>query len=487
MTLVRKAASGAVWTIGTGVLARIVGLVGTLFITHHLAPSVMGEVASATILALTANWISHWGFNQYVIVKGEENADNLFHATVLHLTCGLAAITLVLTFESQFTEFLNAPNLGDYLPGMALSVAIKRLASIPDKLLMRDMRFKVVAIAGAAGEFTYIALAVGLVLTTDLGGQAIVIANIVQAIITSSIEIAAVGTSRWLTPKPWNWQRAREIFRFGTPLAIETVLSEAGRYWDKLLFARLFGPHHQGMYGLAYNLSDLPATYVGEHVATVLFPTMVQIEPEKRNALFCRACGLLALIVLPMAVGLASVADTLVKLLLPNEWQGVADFLVVVATVAIFRPLNAVISSLLMATERNRMLMLFELLKVILLLTGMWFLSRFGEVPAAAAIGLAMAIQAIGLVLVMATQGFPAGRLLVEFRGPAIAASMIVATVLGLRELFLHWEIAPLALQLATEIIGGALVYLLGVWIFARSALIRLIDVLKQQISKRPT
>ncbi len=485
MSLTRKAASGAAWSIGVGVLVRIVGLAGTLVITHFLAPAVMGEVAAATVLAFTANWMSHWGFNQYVVVKGGEHEDALFHVTVLHVTLGMLALAIVVLLVNPFAEIFNAPNLASYLPGMALVVAIRRVVSIPDKLLVRDMRFKLVALANGAGELTYVLLAVGLVVATDLGGQAIVVANIAQALVVACVEIPAAGLRRWLTPKRWSWSRVREILLFGAPLGVETLLSEAGRYWDKLMFARLFGPHDTGMYSLAFNLSDLPATYVGEHVATALFPTMVQIAPERRNQVFAEASGLLALVVVPMAVGLASVADTLVKVILAPAWQGVADFLVVLAAIAIFRPLNSVIASLLIATERNWTLMSFEVLRITVLFGGMWYLSRFGEVAAAGAVGLAMAAQSAGILAVMTRQGFPALKFFAELRGPVIASTFIVVAVWGVGELFEGWPGVPLVVQLGAEVALGALAYLGGALLFARGTLDRFLGIVRQQLRRR--
>jgi PST family polysaccharide transporter len=324
-----------------------------------------------------------------------------------------------------------------------------------------------------------------LVVTTDLGGLAIVIANVVQALVATSIEISAVDFRRWLSPKPWNWRRVTDIFRFGAPIGVEVVLSEAGRYWDKLMFSRLFGPHDTGMYSLAYNLSDLPATYVGEHVATVLFPTMVLIAPERRNQVFTEACGLLALIVMPMALGLASVADTLVKVLLTAEWQGVADFLVVLAAIAIFRPLNSVMSSLLIATGRTGTLMMFEVLRVTILFGGMWYFSRFGEVAAACALGVAMMAQFVGTLAVLTQRGFPALRFLIELRGPTLAAILMVAIVLVVRYLVSHWPGVPLVMQLIAEVAAGILAYLCGAWLLARDTFTKFVEIIQQQLGMR--
>ena len=482
MNIGHQAAAGAMWTIGLGLASRLVGLIGTVVITHFLSPAVMGEVAAATVLALTANWMSAWGFNQYVIVKGHEGQEAVFHATVLHLAFGFAALLVVLLAGGGLSGYLNAPNLGAYLPGMVVAVAIKRLTSIPDKLLMRQMRFRTVAIATATGEISYVCIAVLLVVNTSLGGVAIVVANIVQALVVAAIEITAQGLRTWLMPAPWNWKRVREILRFGTPLGVESFLSEASRYWDKLAFSRLFGPHATGMYSLSYNLADLPATYVGEHVASVLFPTLVRSEVSSRPRMFCRAFGLLLLITLPIAIGLAAVAHTLVELLLTAEWQPVAGFLVVLAAAGVFRPVNSIAASLLMASERNTLLLAAEFAKVTALLFGMWALSPFGELASAASVALAMGLQAALLMFVLGRSGFPVRDLLLEARGPLSAAIILVAAVMATRSALAHGATIPVAAQLAVEVVAGGLAYCFGAWLFARPSVNQLIDMLKAQI-----
>lgn len=484
MTIGRKAAAGVMWTIGLGFASRIVGLIGTIVITHHLSPSVMGEVAAASVLAFTANWMTAWGFNQYVIVRAGEGPEAVFHATMLHLGFGLTALVAVAIAGSHLSGFLNAPDLGLYLPGMVIAVAIKRLNSIPDKLLMRQMRFRTVAIATASGEITYVGLAVLLVVTTDLGGLAIIVANIVQALVVSTIEISAEGLRSWLTPVPWNWKKVREILHFGTPLGLESFLSEASRYWDKLAFSRLFGPHATGMYSLAYNLADLPATYIGEHVASVLFPTMVGSEVASRPRIFCRAFGLLLLITLPIAIGLAAVAHTLVELVLSDEWQPVAGFLVVLAAAGVFRPINSIASSLLMASERNTLLLGAEFIKTVILLAGMWALSPFGEIASAVSVGAAMALQAALLFFVLGRSGFPTGDLLYFARGPAMAAVVLVIAVIATRYGLDQLRAIPVFAQLVVEVFVGAVAYCLGAWLLARDTVNELVEMVRAQIPR---
>jgi O-antigen/teichoic acid export membrane protein len=70
VSIAKRATLGALWSVGASVAARVIGLVGTLYMTRLLAPEVVGEVAAAAVIAQTSNWLSHWGFNQYMIVHG---------------------------------------------------------------------------------------------------------------------------------------------------------------------------------------------------------------------------------------------------------------------------------------------------------------------------------------------------------------------------------------------------------------------------------
>ena len=124
------------------------------------------------------------------------------------------------------------------------------------------MRFRLVAMATALGEVAYSATAVALIVSTDVGGQGIVIGNIVQAVVVTGITVGACGVRSWLTPVRLQWARCKEILTFGLPLGVETFLYESARYGDKLVYSRFFGPARTGEYNLAYSLADLPAVYV---------------------------------------------------------------------------------------------------------------------------------------------------------------------------------------------------------------------------------
>jgi O-antigen/teichoic acid export membrane protein len=470
MSLAQRATHGVVWTIGVALTSRFLGLVGTLVLTRFLAPEVMGEVVTATVVAFVANWATQIGTNQYILVRGEREREALFHASVLSIGLAVAALVLLTLTASYIAPLVNSPSLAIYLPGMALAMFIRRIGSVPDKLLLGRMRFRAVAGAAALGEVVFTASSIVLVMTTDLGGMAIVIANIVQASVTASIEIYLCGVAAWLTPHRLRWARMKEIFRFGLPLGAEAFLYESARYGDKLVYTRMFGAARTGEYNLAYNLADLPASYIGEQVSNVLLPTLLRVDAARRVDFLVRAIGMLALVTFPMAAGLSLVSYTLVDVLLPDRWQGVAPFLAILAVMSVFRPVNGLISQYLVSVERNGVLLSAEVLRVAVLFGGLVLLGLLGPLVASFAVGLASFVQTCALVRSIRGDGRFVRLLIAALRGPALACGAMATVVMVVRAGFGPADGVRESVLLGLEIAAGALAYAAAMLVIGRAA-----------------
>lgn len=477
-SLAHQATHGVAWTVASGLVARAVGLVGTLIITRFIAPDVAGEVTTAALLALAASCITQLGFNQFVLVRGKES-ESLFHATLASLVLAAISLAAMSLAARPLAGWFGAPHLHDYLPGMALAIFIRRIGSTPDKLLLRAMRFRTVAIAGACGEVAYAATAVSLVAFAGLEGQAIVIGNVVQAIVIVAITIAACGVRAWLTPTALRWQRFREVLGFGLPLGLMTMLYEFTRFGDKLVFSRLFGPARTGEYGLAVSLADLPPVYVGEQVSNVLLPTMMRVQRERRLPMLAKTIGLLAMLTFPMSVGLAAIAPTLIDLLLPPSWQGVAPFLEILAGLSLFRPINSLIAQYLISMERNRVLLGLEVLRGVVLFAGLALLGRIGPFAAAFAVGISTIVYAGGLLYSINVDAAFLRSMLAGLRAPAVSCIAIVVAVTATRVFLPPSDGYAELLVLAAEIIAGACAYLSVMMLLGRGALYEMLALAK--------
>jgi PST family polysaccharide transporter len=467
---------------------RFVGVLGTLLMTRFLHPAQIGEVSDATILAMTANWITIWGFGQYAVVKGRgaDATEVTWHATVAYAALGTISLGFVALFGGQLTPFLNAPNAAMFVPGMALAQYIRRFGAIPERVLTREMKFRASGMASVLGESTYTAVALTLAYL-GYGGWAIVIANIVQSTVMAFILIRAAGFASWATPTPLRWGRVKDMLGYGVPLGIQNMAHGAARYWDNLAISHFFGPGVTGAYNMAYNLADIPAIQVGEQIALVLMPSMAALPPERRPRALERSTALLSLIIFPLAVGLGLVAYPLIALLLPsNDWQLVAPLLTVLACLSVFRPITWVLSAYLEAEAKTGRLMYLEIAKIVVLIGGIAVLSPYGPRIASSAVGIAFGATAIAGVALVMREGTSPRRLLAGFLQPLAACGVMSAAVWAVHDLLARIGIDYAAVQLIAMIVVGAAVYVAAALVLCRDTAQDLLSLLKQAMRRHP-
>lgn len=495
-SLASRAARGALWTVISSVGGRAIGVLGTLVMTRFLHPAQIGEVSDALIIAMTANWVTVWGFGQYAVVKGRgaEAAEVTWHATVAYAALGAVSLGLVVVLGGWLTPFLDAPHAAVYVPGIAFALFLRRLAAMPERALTRDMKFGASGLSSAAGELTYTATALGLAVL-GLGGWAIVIGNIVQAIVMLAILIRAAGFASWATPHRLRWARIKDMLRFGVPLGIQNIAHNASRYWDNLAISHFFGPAAVGAYNLAYNLADIPAIQVGEQIALVLMPSMAELPRDRRARALERSTALLSLIIFPLAVGLGLVAHPLIAVILPaDDWQAVAPLLTVLACLSVFRPITWVLSAYLEAESKTNRLMVLEIAKLGLLIGGIAALSRIANASdelrpyavqiASGAIGVAFGATAVAGIALVMREGPSPRRLAQGFLQPLAACGVMAAVVWAVHAALRALGVEHPAVLLAAMIAVGAAVYVGAALVICRDTVRDLLSLVKRAVRR---
>jgi lipopolysaccharide exporter len=484
-SLESKAVRGAAWTIATSIGSRSLGLVGTLAITYFLVPEVLGDFSDAYIVVLSANQLSIIGVGNYIIARPEGGPAVTWHATMFHLVLGAIAFAVVYLLRARFGSVLHAPGMGLFIPGLVLAAVLDRISFMPERILVRDMSFRVVGLSRTLGEIAYTCGSVGFAFL-GFGGISLVYGNIARSLVRLVMRCGAVKRTEWLTPSPYSKETTRDLLRFGLPFWVSATAGFASRRWDNLIISNLFGPSVLGEYNLAYNLADIPAVQVGEQIGDVLLPSFARREREQQKTSLVRSTGLLALIVFPLAVGLGAIAPTVVHTLLRKEWANVGPMLTLLAALSVARPVGWTIASYLVARDKPRPLMWLGLLKVIFLLGCISTIGRFGPLWACGAVGVAFAGDAIASMWVVSRMDkIPMSTLVGSCIPPLLACAPMVAAILGVRFLLEQVGVHVRGVGLSVELIAGALGYVLGALILARKTSTDFLNLLKNTLRRR--
>jgi PST family polysaccharide transporter len=438
----------------------------------------LGAVSDAAIAVLLANQLSTVGAGQYYISRPSAGRDVAWHATVLHVSLGIAALLAVLAFEQPLSAWMKAPTLERFLPGLLLSGLLERFAYMPERVLARGMRFRVIGLCRTAGELTYTFASVGFALL-GWGGMSIVAGNVVRSVVRLATMASSVPRAEWLSRSRLSVRTLRAMLRFGLPMSVGMGAGFASRRIDNAIVSSLFGTHVVGAYNLAYNVADAPAVQVGEQIGDVLFPSFSVMDAERRKEALVRSTALLALVTFPLAVGLGAVAPTLVKALLKPEWSDVGPMVSLLAAMSVVRPVGWTISSYLLARDRPRLDAALEVSKLVALIGLLLTLGRAGPLWACVAVGLAFAVHAAASMAVLqALDGVTMTTLMIKCGPPLAACVPMVAAVIATRVALAGMRVS--AVSLVAEIASGAAVYMVSAVLIARSASLDLLGLARR-------
>ena len=477
MSIEKRAAHGVVWNIATGVGARIVGLVGTLILTRFIAPADYGQVSAAVICTQTAQQLSYFAVGQYIIAN-KSPPGIVFAAGVIHFVVGLLAMIGVYVLRGPLGDMLEAPEMGRYVIGFAVAIVIDRARHIPERLLVRDLKFRSVAIVNSLGELTFTATA--LALAPRWGGYAIMGGTLARSCVTFVAFVTRVPRSEWLVFKWPEEGIVRKLFGYGTPIMLGAMADRAASTWDNLLILRLFGARLMGCYALSYSLAETPLIYVAERMSDVLMPAFSKMEPAERPATVVRSAGLMSLVVAPLGVGLGAVAPTVVHAFFDSRWAEMGAILSALSVGTIFQPAAWPAIAYLQTEKLTRTIMIVSAIRAVVLLSAVATLGWLGG-PVWACIGVGIGFLAHSLVTVYATgvvtQLSARSYLFSTFR-PLLACVPMFFAVRATGFAFARLQ-APAALELVVEIAVGAIVYLLSAFILARKNVDELLGLVR--------
>jgi len=419
----------------------------------------MGEVGVAVVAVLTAQFASDFAFGQYIVVKSKDDPAAVFHAFFFNVLTTMLAAGALLLFAGPLGSLLGASEMERYLPVMVLSLVLERLARIPESVALRELRFKLFSVATAMSEIAYVGVSLSMA-AAGYGGDSIVWANVAQYGLRLVWLALAVERKLWFRPVAISWQKTIEMFRFGFPVAVGNVAHYCSTSWDRLVITKLFGTSTHGVYALGKSLSSVPADNIGDAVADVLMPSFVRMKPEEARIAVVRACHLVAIVVYPLAAGLAAVSPTLVAALFNAEWAGIATPLTILAAVSLIDPMGDTMTSYLKARDMPWAVMVVQITFLGVLLASTFLLGTyFGLYGACFGVGVGMTWRALAALYVAHRYDeVPMGGMLWGLLRAAAASGLMAAAVVGIR-VVLTSHLESVLLSLAIEIVVGAVAY----------------------------
>ncbi len=345
------AVAGMGWVAwGSGVTAAL-KVVVLVLLTRLLAPADFGLLSAGLVVVAVSLNFSQLGLGPAVVQRPALEPRHLSTAFVASTGFGILIAVGVWWAAPLIARFFRMEPLVPVVRALGLLFPIVGLGTVPESLLQRELRFRVLANRDVVSYgLGYGAVGIGLALL-GWGVWALVAAQLTQAVLRTAILFRAAPP--FLRARP-TWTSFLELMGYGAGQSAARLGMITANQADNLVVGRWLGAVPLGEYSRAFQLVSVPATLLGDVVDKVLFPTMARVQDDRRRlaTAYLEGTALLALVTLPASVVAAILAPDLVAVAFGSRWSGiVAPFQVLVLGMT-FRTCHRLSDSLSRATGK---------------------------------------------------------------------------------------------------------------------------------------
>lgn len=356
-----KTIKGLAWGAVERWATQCVDFVFTVLIARLLLPDDYGIIAMLNIFLAISRTLIDSGF-EAALIRKTDRTDTDF-STVFHFNVAVSIFSYVILWvlSPHIARFYNAPLLEQITKIVSLNLVISAFAGIHSAKLVIAIDFKTktnVSLVHAVISGT-----VGLVMAyMGYGIWALIVQSVTAAIVRT---IALWIAVRWKPSLVFSWQSFKEMFSFGSKLLTAGLLNTFYNNIYSLAIGKFYSPASLGVYSKANTLANLPSTNVMGVFQNVLYPVLSSIQDDKRKLvdIHRRFLRVASFIVFPMVVGLASVADPLIRLLLTDKWAGCVPLLQIICFSAVWTPMIALNTNVLKVMGRSDYFLKTEIIK----------------------------------------------------------------------------------------------------------------------------
>ncbi len=332
-----------------------------IILARLLLPSDYGMIALVMIFILLANVLIQKGFNTSLVQK--KDADEVDFSSVLYLSLIVSCLLIMLLFflSPYVASFYREPRLVLVLRVLSLTLFFGAFNSIQNAYVIKHMMFKKLFFSSLGSIF--ISGLVGIVAAlAGLGVWALVFQQLTNQLMITCI---LWFTVKWRPRLVFSLKAIQSLFSFGWKLLASSLLNELYVNLRTLIIGRVFSPTMLGFYNRGQQFPQFIVTNIDGSIQAVMLPTLSAHQDDiiRVREMVRRSIVTSSFIMFPMMVGLAVIAEPLVKLLLTEKWLPAVPFLQLFCVQYAIMPIHTANLQAINALGRSDIFLKLEVIK----------------------------------------------------------------------------------------------------------------------------
>lgn len=367
-----KTVNGLFWSSMERLSVQGAQFVLSLFIARILSPSDYGLVAMLSIFMAIAQTFVDSGFSNALIQKQGRTETDYSTVFFFNIFIGFAMYMLLFVTSSIIASFYNQPELETIIKFVGLNLIITSFCTVQRAQLTISLDFKKQAII----SFTTITVSGGIGVWMAYSGYG-VWTLVAQTLITNILTLILLwGNTKWIPKLCFSKDSFKELFGFGSKLLAGGLLHTIYLNLYSLVIGKCFSSAELGNFNRATSLAQYASINITSIITRVTYPIECQIQHdnEELQRKFFTFIRMTAFIIFPLMIGLCTLADPLIRVVLTDKWAEAVPYLQILSIAYMWDPISRLNWDLLNVKRRSDYSLQSEIIKkliavIILLIT----------------------------------------------------------------------------------------------------------------------
>lgn len=316
--------------------------IGSLVVMARLlSPKDFGLVGMVTAFTGVLSLFRDFGLSAATVQRVDVTDDQVSTLFWVNILVGVLLGLLTVALAPFAVAFYHEPHLFWVTIALGTSFIFNAAGVQHSALLQRQMRFTALATIDVISWA--VSTLIGIILA--LAGFAY------WALVASTISLPLVGTlgmwltAGWIPGRPRTGVGLHSMMRFGGGLTLTGVIVYVAYNFEKVLLGRFWGADAVGLYGRAYQLSNIPTASLNSAVGEVAFSALSRVrnDPPRFRNYFLKGYSLVLALTIPITIAVSLFAPELISILLGPKWKAAAPiFRLLAPTILVFAVINPI-------------------------------------------------------------------------------------------------------------------------------------------------
>lgn len=323
--LKKKAFSGVIWKFLERICAQMVSLIVSIILARILMPNDYSVVSIVTIFFAFCNVFISGGLNTALIQKKDADAED--YSTVLHTSMLIALILYIIMFFSApaIANLYDKQILVPVIRIMSLTFFINAFKSILSAYTSSNLQFRKFFFSTIIG--TVVSAFVGIYMAVNGHG---VWALVAQQMTNSFLDtLILYFSTKYKILFKFSFKKLKSLFNYGWKIFVSSIISVIYDQINPLIVGVKYTANDLAYYNKGQNYPGLINSTISDTLQSVLFPIMSKVQDDKEVVLNVtrKYIKTASYIIFPMMIGLFSVSDVFVEVVLTEKWLPIVPYI----------------------------------------------------------------------------------------------------------------------------------------------------------------